>query len=214
MVAPGLARARWIEDRCVECRRHRVSLVTMGALTQGQEITVGTRVSRGGDSDRAFGIEATFDGGVRDVQGTRVGGAGAVLWGVDPRDGLLTRVASASMALPEVTDSQVAEAWGVHLVALLLRERPDGERRVRISGDNLAIVRHCAAQGRLHRPCTQAVLEPVLARLASEGWRVSWQAVRRRSNMAADAEATGGVFWAAGLHRSGALRRRWRVRWA
>ena len=186
----------------------------MGALTQGQEITVGTRVSRGGDSDRAFGIEATFDGGVRDVQGTRVGGAGAVLWGVDPRDGLLTRVASASMALPEVTDSQVAEAWGVHLVALLLRERPDGERRVRISGDNLAIVRHCAAQGRLHRPCTQAVLEPVLARLASEGWRVSWQAVRRRSNMAADAEATGGVFWAAGLRRSGALRRRWRARWA
>ena len=174
VVGPGLARARWIEERCVERRRHRVSLVALGALTQGQEVTVGTRISPGGDGDRAYGLEATFDGGVRDIHGARVGGAGAVLWGVDPRDGLLRRVASASMALPEVTDSQVAEAWGAHLVVLLLHERPDGERRVRISGDNLAVVRHCAAQGRLHSPCAQAVLEPALARLAAEGWRVSW----------------------------------------
>ena len=137
-----------------------------------------------------------------------------MLWGLDARNGLLRRVASASMALPEVSDSQVAEAWGAHLAALLLRERPDGERRVRISGDNLAVVRHCASQGRLRRPCAQAVLEPVLARLASGGWRVSWQAVRRRSNMAADAEATDGVFWAARLRRDGVLARRWRVRWA
>ena len=100
------------------------------------------------------------------------------------------------------------------MAALLLRERPDGERRVRISGDNLAVLRHCASQGRLHKPCTQAVLEPVLARLASGGWRVSWQAVRRRSNMAADAEATDGVVWAARLRRDGVLARRWRVRLA
>ena len=83
--------------------------------------------------------------------------------------GLLRRVASASMALPEVADSQVAEAWGAHVAVMLLRERPDAVRRVRISGDNLAVVRHCAAQGRLHKPCAQAVLEPVLARLAAGG---------------------------------------------
>ena len=92
-----------------------------------------------------------------------------MLWGLDAQSGLLRRVASASMALPEVTESQVAEAWGAHLAALMLRERPDGERRVRISGDNLLVVRRCAAQGRLHRPCSQAVLEPVLARLVAGG---------------------------------------------
>ena len=102
------------------------------------------------------------------------------------------------MALPNVGDSQVAEAWGAHLVSLLLRHHGlDGERRVWISGDNLAVVRHCAAQGRLRKPCAQAVLEPVFGRLAAGGWRVSWQAIRRRSNMAADGEATAGVFWAA-----------------
>ena len=30
--------------------------------------------------------------------------------------------------------TQVAEAWGAHLAMLLLRERPDGDKRVRISG--------------------------------------------------------------------------------
>ena len=69
---------------------------------------------------------------------------------------------------PPVTDAQVAEAWGVHLaMLLLLRERPDGDKRVRISRDNLAMARHCAAQGRLRKPCTQAALEPVMSRLAT-----------------------------------------------
>ena len=95
-----------------------------------------TRVERGGGCGTVFGLEATFDGGVREIHGVRVGGAGAVLWGLDAQSGLLRRLASASMALPEVTDSQVAEAWGARLATLLLRERPDGERRVRISGDN------------------------------------------------------------------------------
>ena len=123
-------------------------------------------------------------------------------------------MASASTALPDVGDSQVAEVWGAHLVSLLLREHGlHGERRVRISRDNVAVVHHCAAQGRLRRPCAQAVLEPVLARLAAGGWQVSWQAIRRRSNMAADGEATAGVFWAARLRRGGLLERRLRVRW-
>ena len=117
-----------------------------------------------------------------------------MLWRLDARRGLRVRVASATMALPRATDSQVAEAWAAHLAMLLLRARPEGERRARISGDNLTVARHCAAQGRLRRPCTQAVLEPVLARLATGGWRVTWQAIRRRLNMAADAEATEGFF--------------------
>ena len=214
MVAPGLACARWVVARCEECGRFRAALIAAAPLTDGREITVSTRIEPGDGCGSGFGLEATFDGGVREIHGLRVGGAGAVLWGLDARSGLLRRLASASMALPEVTDSQVAEARGAHLAALLLRGCPDGERRVRISGDNLSVVRHCAAQGRLHRPCAQAVLEPVLARLAAGGWCVSWQAIRRRSNMAADSEATGGVFWAARLRGSGVLERRWRVRWA
>ena len=99
-------------------------------------------------------------------------------------------------------------------MSLLLREHGlRGERRVWISGDNLAVVRHCAARGRLSRPCAQAVLEPVLARLAAGGWQVAWQAIRRRSNMAADGEATAGVFSAARLRRGGLLERRARIRW-
>ena len=163
---------------------------------------------------RLSGWRPPFDGGVRELFGARVGGAGAVLWGLDGRSGLLRRLASASMALPDVGDSQVAEAWGAHLVSLLLREHGlRGERRVRISGDNLAVVRHCAAQGRLRRPCAQAALGPVLARLAAGGWQVTWQAIRLRSNMAADGEATAGVFWAARLRRGGLLERRVRIRW-
>ena len=175
-------------------------------LADGQEVTGDAQLERGGGSGAIFGLEATFDGGVRKLHGSRVGGAGAVLWGLDGRSGLLRCLALASMALPEVGDSQVAEAWGAHLVPLLLRGQGlGGERRVRISGDNLAVVRHCAAQGRLRRPCAQAVLEPALARVAAGGWRVSWQAIRRRSNMAADGEATARVFWAEGWRFGAAL---------
>ena len=213
-MAPGLACAHWVVARCEECGRFRAALPVAVPLSDGREVTVSTRVEPGDACGSGFGLEATFDGGVREIHGLRVGGAGAVLWGLDARSGLRRRLASATMALPEVSDSQVAEAWGAHLAALLLRGCQEGVRRVRISGDNLSVVRHCAAQGRLHRPCAQTVLEPVLARLAAGGWCVTWQAIRRRSNMAADGEATGGVFWAARLRGSGVLERRWRVRWA
>ena len=99
------------------------------------------------------------------------------------------------------------------MAMLLLMERPNDDRRVRICGGNFAVVRHCAAQGRLHKPCKQAVLEPALARLATGGWRVTWQAIRRRSNMAADAEATEGVYWARQIRDVGGAAQCWRVRW-
>ena len=49
----------------------------------------------------------------------------------------------------------------------------------------------------------QGLLEPGLGRLASAGWGLSWVAVRRRLNTAADELATEGLFRAAGLARSG-----------
>ena len=110
----------------------------------------------------------------------------------------------ATMALPHVTDSQEAEAWGAHLAMRLLLGRPSNDRRARVSGDNLASVCHCAAQGRLHRPRTQTVSELALSHLSACGWR--------RLNMAADAEAIEGVFWARRIRDSDAPRRQWRVR--
>ena len=64
---------------------------------------------------------------------------------MDARSGVRARVAAATMALPVVTDSQVAEAWGVHLAMLLLMERPNDDKRVRICGDSLVVARHCAS---------------------------------------------------------------------
>ena len=182
-------------------------------LADGCEITVVSRVTLGDLDAAAYGMEATLDGGIREVRGLRVGGVGAVLWCMDTRSGLRRRVGAATMALPWVADSQVAEAWGEHLAMLLLMERSDGDRRIRICGDSLAVVWHCAAQGRLHRPCAQAILEPVLARLATGGWRVTWQAIRRRLNMVADAEATEGIFGARQIRDEGGAARCWRVRW-
>ena len=117
------------------------------------------------------------------------------------------------MALPGTSCSQTAEAWGCRLAIDLLRACRATCRQVRVSGDNLAVVRFCAAQGRLRRPDMQAVIEPGLMRLCSEAWRVTWQAVRRRLNMAADSAATEAVFWAGRLRSTGDEGRRTRVRW-
>jgi hypothetical protein len=167
----------------------------------------------GHGGDYHYAADATFDGGVRVVRGLRVGGAGATLWRLCTRAGLMQLVAAACMALPGVEDSQVAEAWGAHLaMTLVLRLRCEA-RRVRIFGDNLGVVRFCGAQGRLHRTCAQSILEPGLTQLALAGWQVSWGAVRRRLNMAADAEATEGIFCARRLLDEGGVAPRMRVRW-
>ena len=90
LVAPassGLARARWVVARCEECRRFRAALVWVARLGDGHEVTVDAQLERGGGGGAIFGLEATFDGGVRELFGARVGGAGAVLWGLDDRSG-------------------------------------------------------------------------------------------------------------------------------
>ena len=95
----------------------------------------------------------------------------------------------------------------------LLLGCPHSDRRARVCGDSLAVFRHCASQGRLRRPAMQAVLEPALARVCTGAWRVTWRAIRRRLNMAADACAAEGVFWAWRLMDETVTERRLRVRW-
>ena len=137
--------------------------------------------------------EVTFDGGAREVNGTRRAGAGAALWGPDHGDGTRELVAAAHVPLPAEQHAQVAEAWGARLAVILLRlARPWGGV-ARIVGDNLAVVRYCAGRARLHRLNLQRVLEPALGALAVSGWRTHWLAVRRRLNSAADQLATWAV---------------------
>ena len=80
------------------------------------------RITNGDDNGGGYAVEATFDGGAREVRGVRAGGAGATMWRLDDNTGMRVRSAAATMALPHVTDSQEAEAWGAHLAMRLLLE--------------------------------------------------------------------------------------------
>ena len=70
-------------------------------------------------------------------------------------------------------------------------------------GDNAAVVRHGAGLGRLARPALHELLADPLAATLEAGWQLSWLAVRRRLNTAADAAATSAVYWAGRLRNGG-----------
>ena len=148
-------------------------------------------------------FDATFDGGARSRGNLSVAGAGAALWGPLNLHGYRTLLARATIALPAETSAQIAEAWGCRVALDLLLQVLADDRSARVSGDNLAVVRFCADQGRLRRPSMQAALAPALARVLGTGWGIEWLAVRRRLNQAADALATMGVFRAFRLAESG-----------
>ena len=59
----------------------------------------------------------------------------------------------------------------------------------------------------------QAQLEAALATTLSQGWHLTWQAVRRRLNQAADALATEGVLWARDLAAQGVTTVSTRTTW-
>ena len=103
----------------------------------------------------------------------------------------------------EVELPQVAEACGCRAALALLAATPGLGHSARVVGDNLAVVRYGAGTGRFKRLILQAQLEQALGPLAARGWLLTWQAVRRRLNKAADRLATLGVFWAEALRRAG-----------
>jgi len=148
----------------------------------------------------------TFDGGAREVDLEEVSSAAAILWGPRNEAGDRHRLRTASVQLPGIRNSQVAEAWGLRLACLLLLMeggQASGLRSATIAGDNLAVIRYGAAQGRLHRPEMQGLLEQVLARLALSGWELNWLAMRRCFNTAADALATEALTGATALAKLG-----------
>ena len=73
---------------------------------------------------------------------------------------------------------------------------PIGHGTVRIVGDNLGIIRHCAGQARYQSPDVNHVLAESLGDFILSGIAAEWVAVRRQYNRAADAVATSGILWA------------------
>ena len=134
----------------------------------------------------------------------RPGGSSRVLaWGPSCQDGTRAILARVSVALPGTQLAVVAEAWGCRVgLEVMMRHFP-ALRSCRVIGDNLAGVRYCAGHGRTRRPEVQAVLEGVLGRATACGWQLSWVAVGRRLNEAADAAAARGAARAAALAADG-----------
>ena len=169
-------------------------------MPAGTEITVPRALT----PDPGAGLwkyELTFDGGARSVFGSpKVAGAGITLWRHAADGCAPTLLVSVTLALPDLDDSQVAEAIGCRIgLALLVRVCPHAST-ARVVGDNLAVIRYGAGTGRFRRPALQAQMEQGLGPLATRGWSLSWQAVRRRLNIGSDRLATLGVFWAQALH--------------
>ena len=91
------------------------------------------------------------------------------------------------VALPGEANAQVAEAWGGARGALqLLRKLRGPERCARVIGDSLAVVKYGAEKGLLRHPRMQSVMAHELAGALEAGWQLTWKAVRRRLNKAAD----------------------------
>ena len=195
--------ATWIETYCAQCFSHRATLRTTRAVTARDEVIVDHSPFPNTDT-HVWPLEITFDGGARSFQDeSKVGGAGATLWHHPPDGAAPILVASCVVALPGVNNAQVAEACGCRAALALLASTRDLGRAARVVGDNLAVIRYGAGTGRFKRLILQAQLEQALAPLAARGWTLTWQAVRRRLNKAADRLATLGVFWAEALRRTG-----------
>ena len=148
--------------------------------------------------------EVTFDGGARAVGGRRVAGAGAILWGPAAADGARQPVARAVAALPAVSHTPEAEAWGCRIALELLAAAQPAIRHARVVGDCINVVRYGAGESRMRRQAVQSLLEGPLGQLVSAGWRLDWLVVRRQLNEAAHEAATEGVARAAARAAQGA----------
>ena len=166
-------------------------------LSAHDELTVARgQTGNTGWAAENIGTIITFDGGARPVRGRQVAAGAAVLWGHTDQGEWQPRL-TRTTALPFLADSQIAEAWGARMALELLLGAPEGTRDVRICGDNLGIVRYCAGTGRAGRPEIHDILDAALRRAACLGWRIDWEAVRRRHNTGSDRAATAGCLLAA-----------------
>ena len=130
-------------------------------------------------------------------------GAGATLWHHPPDGGAPHRLASLVIAIPQPITAQVAEVTGCRGALGLLPQIGARHTSARVVGDNLGAIRYGAGNSRFRRLPLFAQMEHALRQSYLEGWDLTWQAVRRRFNQAADALATTGIEWARALHARG-----------
>lgn len=201
VVPARLATAEWRTHRCDACRNWRAQLVTLGRMDAGAELTVSSQTLVIGWQRDALPYELSFDGCLRSVGGQCAAGAGAALWGPLAEGRPLLR--RAAVALPDVTDVVVAEAWGCRIALRLLAAVPPRSRAVRICGDNPDVVRHGGAVGRLRRREAQVLLEEPLGRIAADGWDTEWTLIPRQANGTAHLLAAAGADRARALQDAG-----------
>ena len=208
MVEQRNANAEWRSHQCPLCGTWHNKLVAIKDMRPGQEVTCEANGGfyHGGEF-LAPEYEVTFDGGARCIDGRRVAGSGAVLWGPVEHDASRQRLGRIAIALPNQKTAPIAEAWGLKAAARLLHAQrvPRQRRSVRIVGDNLAVIRYGASLGKLAQPHMHAVLDGILDTLNEQGWDCEWVAVRRRYNKEADCVATYAVHQARELLGRGVL---------
>ena len=112
-------------------------------------------------------------------------------------------IASIVVAIPCSDSAQTAETTGCRAGLSLLDDCTEQGKAARVVGDNLAAVRYGAGTGRYRRLHLCAQMDQALRPLASKGWTLTWQAVRRRLNKGSDSLATLGVLWADRLKQAG-----------
>ena len=190
------ANAAWELHRCDRCGLHVAALSATVAIQAGAEILVDWNPAPECE-DAMWPWEVTFDGGARNTGMGPMAGAGAVLWRHHIGGGEPSVEAKAVVAIPWDASAQVAEAHGCRAALRLLQLHAGGQKRARVVGDNLAVIRYGAGTAGMRVTPQQALLEVALAGVYTRGWDLDWQAVRRRLNTEADELATMGVHQAA-----------------
>ena len=192
------ANVEWVRTRCDHRTGHRIVLRATRDISANDTLTCSDNRFILGEQEERFRWAVSFDGGARAVGDppVRVAGAGAILWTHDQSflptasDDEWYILAEATAELPSERWAPAAEAWGFRIALDLINQLERAGEAVRITGDNLSVIRFGAGHGRLRRPDMEALLSNALATTLQLGWTPSWNAAPRRYNSEADALAT------------------------
>ena len=133
--------------RCPDCSAWAASITAATPVACNDELVVNEDACVLGDREAEWPLEMAFDGGAREVNGRRVAGVGAIIWGADVTGKGRRIVARAVIGLPGQAHAQVAEAYGCRIGLQMLADPQRRLRAARVAGDNLNVVRYCASGG-------------------------------------------------------------------
>ena len=192
------ANVTWDHSRCHLCGGYHITMRAIREITPGEAPACErSRFILENQGDQARWA-VSFDGGARAIGDppVRVAGAGAILWNwSSPSDSIAEGegwhiLARATAELPGERWAPAAEAWGLRIALDLINQLDIAGEAVRITGDNLSVIRFGAGQGRLRRADMEALLSSAISTTLQLGWVPRWNAVPRRYNSEADAIAT------------------------